>query len=558
MPNYGVLGRLRVEVNGERVDLGGPRRNELLAVLLANRGDPVSLGHLSAALWGDFPPATATGTLRAHVSALRSVLGRDAIATVAGGYRLPARAQCDVDGFVRDLSEARANARAGDVEAARHRYSCALSWWRGQAYENVELQASDIVAERRRLGAMRVDAWRERAQLEVRWGRAANVIENLRRLVEEEPWDEPLVQQLAIALYRSGRQPDALVVLTDLRARLRDEFGLDPSHATRDLERAILRQALPVEPQAPPRTPPPVRARDAPGEDRSRAPMTRYARNGRANIAYQVFGDGPVDLLFLWGTPSNVDLIWDEPRSARFLRRLGETARVISFDKRGMGVSDPTDGDTPPQMQTRLDDALAVMDAADSERAVMLGFSEGGAAAIGMTVEHPDRVSSLILCSTFARMMWAEDHPFGLTNDQGVDYVRPLLEGRNLPIEMYFPSEANDPTTVRWFRKFFQNSASPAMMLNAMQLASQVDVRDLLPKIDVPTLIVHRTGDVTVRVEHARHLAENIPHARLLEIPGTSHWPWLGNDHSDQVLTAIAEHVAGRSDRGSKHRNPTA
>lgn len=556
MPIYEVLGTLRVEVDGTRVDLGGPRRNELLAVLLANRGDAVTLDRLAAALWGDVPPATATGTLRAHVSALRSVLGKDAIVTVPGGYRLPAKAQLDSDGFVRDLSEARLNARAGDTDAARHRYGCALSWWRGQAYEDVHLHTSDIVAERRRLGAMRVDAWRERAQLEVHAGHAADVIQDLRRLVEEEPWDEPLVQQLATALYRSGRQADALAVLAELRNRLRDELGLDPSQATRDLQRAILRQDLPVEPEGPTQTG--ALLADAGDKDGRADPLTRYARNGRANIAYQVFGDGSVDLLFLWGTPSNVDLIWDEPRSARFLCRLGEIARVISFDKRGMGVSDPTDGDTPPEMQTRLDDALAVMDAADSERTVVLGFSEGGAAAIGLTVQHPDRVSSLILCGTFARMMWAEDHPFGLTTDQGDAYVRPLLEGRNLPIERYFPNEANDPATVRWFRKFFQNSASPAMMLEAMQMASRVDVRDLLPRIDVPTLIVHRTGDVTVSVEHARHLAENIRHARLLEIPGTSHWPWLGNDHSDQVLTAIGEHIAARSDRGSKHANPTA
>lgn len=542
MASFGVLGPLRVQVDGRDATLGGPRRNEVLAVLLANRGSAVSVERLTEALWGEHPPPTATRSLRAHVSALRAVLGKDAIATAPGGYRMPSTAPMDVDGFVRDLSEARANARAGDIDAATHRYTRALSWWRGQPYEDIHLEASDIADERRRLGVMRVQAWRERAKLAVSAGHAAGVLDGLRELVEQEPWDEPLVQQLATVLYRLGRQAEALQVLADLRGRLRDELGLDPSVETRDLERAILRQDLPSETDS--------RGAAAGGsgavaEGADSAPLTRYARSGPVNIAYQVFGSGPVDLLFVWGTPSNVDLIWDEPRNAGFLRGLGQIARVISFDKRGLGVSDPTDSDTPPDMGTRLDDAVAVLDAVGSQRAVVLGLSEGGPAAIALATRHPDRVSSLVLCGAYSRIVWADDHPFGLTPEQSEPFVSPLREGRTLPMELYFPNMADDPASVRWFHRFFQNSASPKMMAEALRTSAEVDVRNLLPKVAAPTLILHSTGDVAVPVEHGRHLAEAIPDATLREIPGISHWPWLNESAIPTVLAAIAEHLTG-------------
>lgn len=543
MPSYGVLGTLRAEVEGSRVHLGGRRREQLLAVLLAHRGVGVSLDRLTEALWGPRPPPTATRTLRAHVSALRRALGSEAIRTVTGGYRLPARALLDVDGFLRDLSEARANARANDLDAARHRYTLALGWWRGPAYEDIELQGFELVAERQRLGALRVEAWRERAHLEIRVGRSAEVIEDLRALVAEHPWDEGLGCQLATALYRAGRQVEALRTLAELRSQLGEQMGLEPTATSRELELAILRQDLPHGPTDP--LPPKSVGSGFPVEVPDPVPQTRYACNGRTSLAYQVFGQGRTDLLFLWGTPSNVDLIWDEPRAARFLHRLGEVARVISFDKRGVGVSDPTEGDRPPPITTRLDDALTVLGAADSARCALLGFSEGGATAVRFAVEHPERVSSLILCGTFARLMQDENHPFGFTPGEAAAFVQLLREGRNLSIDQYFPGENEDPATVRWFHRFFQNSASPRMMLDAMVMASQVDVRDLLPRIDVPTLVLHRTGDVTVRVEHARHLAETIPGARLVEFPGTSHWPWLGRDASDEVLEAMTEHLLG-------------
>lgn len=276
-------------------------------------------------------------------------------------------------------------------------------------------------------------------------------------------------------------------------------------------------------------------------------PEVRFARTeDDVNIAYQVFGDGPVDLVFVWGWASNVDLIWDEPRSARFLHRLGSFCRVISFDKRGTGLSDPVDVTDPPHVETRIDDLRAVMDAAGSERAAVLGFSEGGATAVMFAAAHPDRVSSLVVWGSFPRPNWAHDYPWGETREESLRrWVEPLERGRVLPAEEFSPSLADDPTALRWQRRYALNSATPAMHLALLRMNGRLDVRDILAAVRVPTLVMHRTDDVAVRVEHGRYMAERIPGADYVEYPGRDHWPWFGEDISADVLERIEKHITG-------------
>lgn len=276
-------------------------------------------------------------------------------------------------------------------------------------------------------------------------------------------------------------------------------------------------------------------------------PDVRYARTSDGvNIAYQVFGEGPVDLVFVWGWASNVDLIWDDPRAARFLHRLSAFCRVISFDKRGVGLSDPVDVNDPPHVETRIADLEAVMDAARSERAAVLGFSEGGATAIMFAAANPERVSSLVLWGTFPRATWAEDYPWGETREETMDrWVTPLKAGRLPAPEVMFPEAGDDPAAKRWLRRYSLNSATPAMHLALLRMNGRLDVRGILPAVRVPTLVMHRTDDPAVRVEHGRYLAEHIPGAELVEYPGRDHWPWFGPDVSSDVLERIERHVTG-------------
>lgn len=277
-------------------------------------------------------------------------------------------------------------------------------------------------------------------------------------------------------------------------------------------------------------------------------PEVRYATSADgAQIAYQVFGDGPVDLVFVWGWASNVDLIWDEPRAARFLHRLGSFCRVISFDKRGTGLSDPVDVREPPHVETRLEDLRAVMDAAGSEHAAVLGFSEGGATAVMLAATHPDRVSALMLWGAFPRATWADDYPHGETREETVTrWVEPVRSGRkDTLVDLFFPSEADDPAFQRWYTRYALNSASPSMALALLRMNGQLDVRDVLPAVRVPTLVLHRTGDLAVPVGHARYTAERVPDATLVEYPGRDHWPWWGDDVSDDVLERIERHLIG-------------
>ena len=278
------------------------------------------------------------------------------------------------------------------------------------------------------------------------------------------------------------------------------------------------------------------------------SPDVRYARTrDGVSIAYQVFGAGPVDLVFVWGWTSNIDLIWDEPRAARFLHRLASFCRVISFDKRGTGLSDPVDVADPPHVETRLDDLRAVMRAAGSERAAILGLSEGGATAITAAATHPELVSSLVLWGAFPRAAWAEDYPWGETADESRRrWVAPLAADRHAAAEEFFPDAVRDPATRRWLRRYQVNAATPAMTLALLRMNGLLDVRDVLPTVRVPTLVMHRTGDVTVRVEHGRYIAEHVPGATLVEYGGRDHWPWLGDPPAeDDVLRRIERHVTG-------------
>ena len=271
-------------------------------------------------------------------------------------------------------------------------------------------------------------------------------------------------------------------------------------------------------------------------------PKTRYAKSGDVHIAYQVVGEGPLDLVYVPGFVSHLEFEWEGPLSARFFQRLASFSRLIRFDKRGTGLSDRPPG--VPTLEQRMDDVRAVMDAAGSQKAALFGVSEGGPMSLLFSATYPERTSALVLYGSYARRAWASDHPFGITE---ADMERALEDlernwGGSAGIETRAPSMAHDEHFGRWRANWMRLAASPGAAVAILRMNMEIDVRHILPVIRVPTLIVHRTGDRLTRVEQARYVAERIPGARLVELPGIDHTPYVDGD---PILDEVEEFLTG-------------
>ncbi len=271
-------------------------------------------------------------------------------------------------------------------------------------------------------------------------------------------------------------------------------------------------------------------------------PQTRYAKSGEVNIAYQVVGDGPFDLVFVPGFVSHLDLQWADPRVARFLEKLASFSRLIMFDKRGTGLSDPVAAPAP--LEDRMDDVRAVMDAAGSERAALLGLSEGGPMSVLFAATYPQRTRALILCGTFSTgTVDVDENPAGQRWADTEEHVRAAVKhwGEGRTLALFAPSA--DTERDRIGRGIFERSAaSPQMAQTLVEMVIETDVRDLLPSVRVPTLVLHRAEEF-IPVEGARYIAERIPAARLVVLPGMDHLPFYGD--ADGYAEEIEEFLTG-------------
>jgi len=252
---------------------------------------------------------------------------------------------------------------------------------------------------------------------------------------------------------------------------------------------------------------------------------TRYARSGDVHIAYQVVGEGPRELVVIPGFVSNLDVLWEVPGIGDLLKRLSRFARLIVFDKRGTGLSDRGVG--IPDLEQRMDDARAVMDAAGSRRAAFLGISEGGPMSILFAATYPERVRSLTLLGSFSRFAVGPDYPYGLSEELqrlAIESVERAW-GTGSNVRMFCPSEADSPGYQETWARLERLSASPRDAQDLIRMDIGIDVRDVLPSIHVPCMILHADGDRVVNVAGARYMAERIPGARLRVIPCGDHTP---------------------------------
>jgi class 3 adenylate cyclase len=248
--------------------------------------------------------------------------------------------------------------------------------------------------------------------------------------------------------------------------------------------------------------------------------VARYAKSGDLHIAYAVEGDGPIDVVWIPPWVSQVEYLWAEPSLERVMDRLTQFARVITFDRRGSGLSDPLFG--APTLEDQMDDVLAVMDAAGSDSAAICGTLEGGPMAALFAATFPDRTDALILYATFARATWAPDYEWAWSADERDMHMAELVArwGEGLVASSVAPSQSGDPGFMEWAGRLERLAASPSTIRRIFDLIGEFDVRDVLPSIRVPTLVMHRTGDRFIKVEHSRYIASKIPGARYVELEG--------------------------------------
>jgi pimeloyl-ACP methyl ester carboxylesterase len=274
-------------------------------------------------------------------------------------------------------------------------------------------------------------------------------------------------------------------------------------------------------------------------------PETRFARNKEGHVAYQVIGDGPRDLVFVPSWASNVDAMWEEPSLARFLRRLATFSRLICFDKRGTGVSDPVPLAALPTLEQWMEDICTVMDAAGSEQTMLLGDAEGGQMAMLFAATYPERVSALVLVNTAARHLRDADYPWGLPARSVPAFLDRMEErwGTGGVVDILAPSLAHDARFRRWYSRYERLALSPHAAATMYATQFERDLRGVLPTIRVPTLVLHRAGNPHLAVEHGRYLAEHIPGAKYVELAGEDHYFHVGD--TDGLLAEIEEFLTG-------------
>ena len=284
------------------------------------------------------------------------------------------------------------------------------------------------------------------------------------------------------------------------------------------------------------------------------APETRYALLGDARIAYQVVGAGPPDLVLSAGTFGSVDLDFEDPMVARQFSRIARFCRLVRFDRRGSGASDPLPPGSLPPSEAFVDEVLAVMDAVGSRRTALMGMFDAGPMAVRFAAEHPGRTAALVLANTAARLLHADDYPWGVPPERAEAVVEQMVSawGSQGQVDLQVPSRASDDHFRRWFARYTRSIGSPGAVRAAMTAMLATDVRSALPAIRVPVLVLHRRDYALFRLEHGRYLADHIPEATLVELPGRDGpLPW---EHPDLAVDALEHFLTGAQARADPER----
>jgi DNA-binding SARP family transcriptional activator/pimeloyl-ACP methyl ester carboxylesterase len=486
----------------------------MLARLLLDAGRAVAVDDLIDALWGEEPPDSAVKMIHVYVSQLRKALPAGVLCTRAPGYALELAGEDVVD--LHEFERLRTTGHLRD----------ALALWRGPPM--AEFSEPFAAPERARLDELRLDCLEECIEADLASGAAGELVPELELLIAAHPLRERPHRQLMLALYRAGRQAEALAAYQRFRRTLDEELGIEPSAQLRELELAILRQ----DPDAAAPFAAPAAAASPP--DRP----VQFVRSGDVSVAYQVLGEGPPDLVLVHGWVCSFYPGWERPQIARFYERLAGMGRLVLFDKRGTGLSDRMSGIAP--LEERMDDLRAVLDAVGSERSVLLGVSEGGSMAALFAATYPERIAALVAMGTFARRKKAPDYPIDIPlqsfapEEWGLPAARRFVEERA-------PSLAGDEDAIRWYASYLVRGASPGAAEQITQMNREIDIRHVLPSIHVPSLVLY--GAREYLRDATRYMGQRIPGARVAEMPGADHLPWEGaaGDVLDEIEAFLAD-----------------
>jgi DNA-binding SARP family transcriptional activator/pimeloyl-ACP methyl ester carboxylesterase len=536
---FGILGPLEVTANGRPLALGGARARDVLATLLVHSNRAVSSDQLVDELWPGRSADKAAASLQVRLSELRKLLRSaegcaDRLTTRPPGYLLRVgNGELDARRFEDLIGTANDALGAGERDKAIGHYDNALCLWRGGvALAGVDSPSARM--ESARLGELRLAAVESRAQALLDRGSPGDLgglTAELEALTARHPLRERLWASRMSALYRSGRQAEALGAYRELRTLLDRELGIAPGPDVRELHERILRQDPALLGHGP-----------AAAADRGK-PRTRYALTpDGVHIAYQVVGRGDRDIVFVPGLMSHLDLLWEHPDTAAFYQRLATLGRLILFDKRDTGLSDRSTGDL--SLAERMADVRAVMRAAGSERAVLFGYSEGAPMSILFAAAHPERVSALILGSAAARWFPAAGYPCGESAEEMYQALREIAVhrwGQGDSIEWYLPSQSGSADARELFGRFERLAVNPGAFLRMLAMIREIDVREALPAVRAPTLVIHRLGDRITPPFHGRYLASRIEGACYFEQPGDHSLRFAGSGDNDALFLKIAE-----------------
>jgi DNA-binding SARP family transcriptional activator/pimeloyl-ACP methyl ester carboxylesterase len=551
---FGVLGPLEVTADGRSLGLAGARTRAVLALLLVHANQVVSSDRLVEELWPGQPSAKASDSLQVRLSELRKALRSagegDRLVTRPPGYLLRvAPGELDALRFEQLAAEGEEALAAGDAATAAEHLDRALALWRGPALAGFDTVPS-ARAEAGRLEEQRLAALETRAEALLACGKHRDLVAELEKLTSAHPLREQFWSQRMLALYRAGRQADALRAYRELRDILVAELAIEPGPELRELHARILRQDPALQGPAAAGT-----RRPGGGTDEA-MPEVRYVQTSDGiHIAYQVLGHGDRDIVLVPGLMSHLELVWEDPQMAAFYRRLAKLGRLIMFDKRDTGLSDRAPSDM--SLEERIEDVRAVMRAASCSRAVFFGYSEGAPMSILFAATYPGRVTALILGSASARRFPAPGYPCGQDAQEMYDELQEIAMyrwGQGASIEWYMQSRANSTRWREAFGRFERMAVSPSAFLRMLRMIHEIDVRAVLPAIHVPTLVIQRTGDRVVPPCHGRYLAAHIAGARYWEQPG-DHWlRFAAREDCETLCAEIADFLAAASKPGDPDR----
>jgi DNA-binding SARP family transcriptional activator/pimeloyl-ACP methyl ester carboxylesterase len=524
-----VLGPVAVEGPAGVVPVSGRKTREVLALLALTAPRPITAAALADRLWDD-PPPSAIKTVQAHVSRARTALAAAGGARLESGYRIVAGpAELDVLA-VEDLRRrARLAGLAGHDHDAAGWLAEARRRWRGEP-ELPATYAGD--AERARLAEEHLLLVEDHLAAEVAAGRPAAALPELQALTAAHPLRERLWGLAITALYRCGRQADAVAAYQAARRHLREEVGMEPGPQLRALAEGVLRHTLPV--TAPPAPRPRELAFDGP----------HYADAGERHVAWGVYGTGPVDVLLLNPTFLPVDAYREEAHLADAIGRLATGRRVLAFDRSGLGLSDPVAPDAPPSVEQWVADAVAVLDAAGMDRAHVLANADTGMIALRLAAEHRDRVASVTVVNPYPRASVGDGYPHGEPASME-DVLREIrTPGARPPVDVLTwiaPAVADDARFRAWWDAVGRRAASPRTAGLVHRAIVEGDVRAFVARVTAPVLLLSRVGCLSHDPGHARWLAAHLPRATLVEHPDPNGVWFLGD--VDWVLTQFATFV---------------